>query len=253
RALFAIAERTRDGGPELTYVSKGCTASTCQALVEIQSWDGTAWRNIGPPDLGIENLETASFTGAGADSMLVLRGGHLTSLGAGPSRSRTVTYLFDGTRYSAAKVEYDPPAYLYHAILDADALFESERWAEAIAAYRAAIVSPVLRDWKYETQGLNGRAELNAYALFRIAVATAAAGENPTSVLDEVIVGGTDELFQRLAVAFRQGYQQGGSPQQGCLAVTSYLATPPLPARLDEMFDYGTSNPRKTTLDICPL
>jgi hypothetical protein len=229
RELFAVADRTGDARPELVYVSKGCTASTCRDLVEIQSWDGTAWRNVGPPDLGIENLETASFTGTGDKSTLVLRGGRLNALGAGPSRARTVTYLFDGTRYSASNVAYDPPEYLYHAVLDADALFEDARWDAAIAAYRAAVAAPNLRDWKYESQGMNGRAELNAYALFRIALATTAAGENPTSALDEVITASKDELFPRLAVAFRQGFQQGGSPQQGCLAVTTYLATPLYP------------------------
>ncbi len=253
RGLFGVADRTGDSRPELVYMAKGCTASTCKALIEIQSWDGTSWRNVGPSDQGMENLETASFSGTGAKSALALRGGRLSSLGAGPSRARTVTYGFDGTRYAEATVEYDPPEYLYHAVLDADALFDAERWAEAIAGYKAAIVSPVLKDWKYEALGQNGRAELYGYALFRVAVATAAAGENPTSALDEVIVSSQDELFKKLASAFRQGYQQGGSPREGCLAVTSYLATPPVPDVVGEMFNYGTANPRKTTLDICDL
>jgi hypothetical protein len=201
----------------------------------------------------MENLETASFGGSGGQSALVLRGGQLASLGAGPSRARTVTYLFDGTRYSAAKVEHEAPRYLYHAVLDADALFDAGRWAEARAAYLAAIASPVLLDWKYETQGLNGRAELYGYARFRVALATAGAGEDPTGALDDVITDSTEELFPRVATAFRQGYEQNGSPQQGCLAVTVYLATPPLPERIEEMFNYGTANPGKDVRDICPF
>jgi hypothetical protein len=253
REMFGAVDRTGDGRPELVYLSKVCTASNCRQRVEIQSWDGTAWRDVGPADLGIENLETASFTGSGGQSTLVLRGGHLTSLGAGPSRSRTVTYRFDGARYAVAEVEQDPPEYLYHAILDADALFDLESFPAAIAAYRAAIDNPALKDWKFETELHNGRAELYSYALFRIALATAAQGESPTAALDDVIVGAEDALFQRLADVFRQGYQQGGTPTQGCLAVTSYLATPPLPDRIEEMFDYGTGNPKKNTLDICDV
>ncbi|MEX0781820.1 MAG: hypothetical protein WD557_04155 [Dehalococcoidia bacterium] len=253
REMFGTADRTGDTRPELVYLTRSCTASTCQARVEIQSWDGTAWRDVGPSDPGIENLETASFTGAGSDSSLTLRGGHLTSLGAGPSRARTVTYRFDGARYAVTDAKQDSPEYLYHAILDADALFQLEQFPEAIAAYRGAIDSPTLKDWKYEDEGHNGRAELYAYALFRIAIATAAEGQNPTTALDQVIMAAQDELFERMAVAFRQGYQLGGSPQHGCLQVTSYLATPPLPDRIDEMFDYGTANPGKSTLDICPF
>jgi hypothetical protein len=253
RQLFGAADRTGDGRPELVYISKVCTASNCRHRVEIQGWDGTAWRDVGPADLGIDNLEIASFTGSGAQSTLVLRGGHLTSLGAGPSRARTVTYRFDGARYAVVDVEHDPAEYLYHAILDADARFDLEQFPEAIAAYRAAIDNELLKDWKFETELKNGRAELYSYALFRIALATAGHGETPTAALDQVIVEAEDELFRRLADAFRQGYQQGGTPTQGCLAVTSYLATPPLPDRIAEMFDYGTSNPGKTTLDICPF
>ena len=253
RTMFATVDRSGDGRPELVYLSKLCTASTCRTRVEIQSWDGTTWRDLGPADLGIDNLETVTFTGTGAESTLVMRGGRRTSLGAGPSRARTVTYGFDGTRYAETAVEHDDPEYLIHAILDADALLELERFPEAIAAYRGAIESPSLKDWKYEAEGHNGRAELYSYALFRIAIATAADGQAPTSALDEVLMLAQDELFQLLADAFRRGYQGGGPVREGCLQVTSYLATPPVPDRIDEMFDYGTGNPSKETTDICPF
>jgi hypothetical protein len=123
---------------------------SCNARVEIQAWDGTAWRNAGPADAGINNLETAEFTGQGSQSALTLRGGKIESLEDGPTRLGTATYTFDGVRYSGTKAEYDAPVYLYHAIVDADALFGRKDFSGAAATYRAAIENTALKDWKQE-------------------------------------------------------------------------------------------------------
>jgi hypothetical protein len=253
RLLFSVVDRTGDSRAELVYLTRRCTASTCNALVEVQSWDGTAWRDLGPADLGMENLDRLDFTGRGAASKLILHGGRVSSIGAGPSRTRTVTYAFDGSRYVAAATEYEKPEYLYHAILDADALVDAGRYEQAIAAYQAAIASKDLKDWKMEAQGEDGRTELVAYALFRIAIATAADAQSPTAALDAVISGTENVLFKRAAQSFRQGFQEGGTVHAGCLSATSYLSSPPNPQALMEMFDYGTVNPRKSALDVCPF
>lgn len=253
RALFSMADRTGDARAELTYLTRRCTASTCNALPEIQSWDGTAWRDLGPADLGIENLDRLEFTGRGASSVLVLHGGRVNSLGAGPSRTKTVTYTFNGTRYVAAATVYEAPEYLYDAILDADALVEKAEYSEAVAAYEAAIANQALKDWKMESKGEDGRSELVAYALFRVAIVTAADGRSPTAALDAVISDTDSALFKRAAQTFRQGFQEGGTVHAGCLNATSYLSSPPNPQTLVEMFDYGTVNPRKSALDICPF
>lgn len=253
RSLFAISDRTGDTRAELVYLTKRCTASTCNALPEIQSWDGTAWRDLGPADLGIENLDRLEFTGRGDASKLILHGGRVRSMGAGPSRTRTVTYGFDGRRYVVEDTLYEKPEYLYHAILDADALVDAAKYAQAIAAYEAAIANKDLKDWKLESKGEDGRADLTAYALFRIAIVTAADAKSPTAALDAVIAGTENVLFKRAAQTFRQGFQEGGTVHAGCLSATSYLSSPPNPQTLVEMFDYGTVNPRKSALDICPF
>ncbi len=253
RQSFSLADRTGDSRAELVYLTKRCTASTCNALVEIQSWDGSAWRDLGPSDLGMENLDRIAFTGMGAASKLTLHGGRVSSLGAGPSRTRTVTYAFNGSRYAADATEYEKPEFLYHAIVDADRLVDETRYAEAIAAYQAAIANTALKDWKMEAKAEDGRSDLTAYALFRVAIVTAADAKSPTAALDAVISGTESLLFKRAAQTFRQGMQEGGTVHAGCLAATSYLSSPPNPQTLIEMFDYGTLNPRKSALDICPF
>ncbi len=93
-----------------------------------------------------------------------------------------------------------------------------------------------------------------AYSLFRIAVATAARGQDPTKALDAVIRDGKLELFANVALAFRKGLQDQGSVNAGCLEVTQYLGTPGIPEMIERMFDYGFANhPLKSYRDICPL
>jgi hypothetical protein len=47
--------------------------------------------------------------------------------------------------------------------------------------------------------------------------------------------------------------QEGGTVHAGCLAATSFVSTAPIPQELSDTFDYGTANPRKGPLDMCPF
>lgn len=253
RSIFAVAERTGDGRADVILLANLCGASTCSSRVYVQSWDGTAWRDLGPGE-GVSGLQRISFDGSGTRGKLVMYGGIISSPGAGPQRAATTTYEFDGVRWGAKTVLPDPPAYLFHAIQDADRLFAQGKFEEAAAAYAAAIESKDLRDWRAEMSLPGGRDELVAYSLFRIAVATAARGQDPTKALDAVIRDGKLELFANVALAFRKGLQDQGSVNAGCLEVTQYLGTPGIPEMIERMFDYGFANhPLKSYRDICPL
>jgi hypothetical protein len=252
---FFSARTGLSGGNALAFLTTACSASGCMSQVHIERWDGTAWRDIGPGDAGIDALESATWDDAG---QLVLRGGKLTAAGAGPTRGVTVTYAYDGSRYTEASRVYDPLVYLFHAITDADAKFAAADWAGAIAAYQAAIDNTALKDWKAEQNEPAGRPTLDSYALFRIAIATAAMGNDPSVALDKVIVDAKDQIFAYAADQFRQGWQQTGSVHGGCVAATAYLATSSAagdnPAYIKQAFNYGYANqPIKTYKDICPL
>jgi hypothetical protein len=253
RALFEAEDRNGDGLPELAYLSTQCGASNCVSLVEVQAWDGTAWRDIGPGGAGFDNPESIAWSGAGAESVLTVRAGTLGSVGAGPTRASTTAYALEDGQFQVQSSEPDPPVFLFHAILDADALFDAGEFDGAIAAYGAAIADDELKDWREETGQGAGRPSLEGYALFRIAVATAAAGDDPTAAIDSVITGSEEPLFAEASLAFRRGYQNGGSVTRGCLEATDYFSSPAAAAILDARFDYGYGNQRKGPADMCPL
>lgn len=243
------------GSGAFAFLTSGCSNTGCISQAHLERWDGTAWRDTGPGDAGVTALESAAWDASGE---LVLKGGQFTAPGAGPTRAVTVTYAYDGTRYAEKSRIYAAPVYLFHAITDADAKFAAADWAGAIAAYQAAISNPTLKDWKAEQGQAPGDPTLDAYALFRIAIATAAEGNDPSVALDKVIVDAKDPIFAYAAQQFRIGWQQTASVHGGCVTATAYLGTSNAsgdnPAYITQAFNYGYANqPVKTYRDICPL
>ncbi|GIW13338.1 MAG: hypothetical protein KatS3mg062_0777 [Tepidiforma sp.] len=257
RAVFSIADRDGLPRPEVAFLENLCTASRCASLVRVYTWDGSAWRDIGPADEGVVGIDRVTLEGTGASSAIVLHTRPSASPASGPIRGGTYRYTLRDGRFSARDITYDPPEYLFHAILDADALFARGLWEEAIAAYEQAIANPSLRDWKAETDRGESRSALVTYALLRIAIAAAADGRDANPFIDRVILEGKEPVFLNAAEAFRKGYQERGSVVGGCLEVTRYLAiTGPgvdTPGYVQRLMDHGYANPRYTYRDICPL
>lgn len=253
KTIFGIAERTGDSRAELAILASTCGASTCSSRLYLESWDGSAWRDRGPATW-IDGLDQVSFEGPGTRAKLIMHGGIINATGAGPQRAATTTFTFDGVGWGTRTVLPDPPAYLFHAIRDADELFDHGKFEEAARAYAAAIESKDLKDWRQEEDGTNGRDNLVGYALLRIAVATAARGEDANHALDSAIRDSKDPLFANAALAFRKGFQESGGVHGGCLEVTQYLGAAGVPELIRQAFDYGFANhPIKAFRDVCPL
>lgn len=255
--IFGLADRDGLPGAELTYLSSNCSAAVCTSTVRVQTWDGAAWRDIGPGDDGLVALDAAAFEGAGRSSRLVVSGGKL-DIAAGPTRRTTRTYEYAAGRYRLVQTEHAPPEYLYHAVVDADALFAAGKFEQAITAYRGLIGDETLKDWKKESGQGEGRLALEGYARFRIAVATAAFGLDPTEAIDAAIRDGKEVVFSIAAQEFRKGFQEHGTVLAGCAAATRYLGTvsgtADTPAYIARLFNYGYANqPAKTYQDICRL
>ena len=266
-SVFAMSDRTGDGRGDVTFLENVCSATGCKTRAVVLTWDGNAWRDAGPGGEPIGNVDSVKWEGVGASSRLLIHGGKLPDdvlREAGPTRSTTRTFVFNVARYTLNTEEPDPPEYLYHAIIDADRLFDEDKRA-AIEAFQAAADNDGLKDWRPPgAPEKDRRPALQGFALFRIALAHAALQGEPqelTLALDHVVNHGVDSgemLFVNVATEFRRGYANGGLAT-GCAAVLDYInkRSPGTDTRgyIAALFAYGYENPPGSTWadKICPF
>ncbi len=263
-AFFTFEDRTGDGLADLSYLENVCGGTGCRTRPVVKSWDGTTWRDTGPADDGVDNIDLVQWEGEGAASKLTVHGGKLplsALAGAGPSRAATTTYVLDSRRFVRDAFEPDAAEYLYHAFLDADAVFETDKQA-ALPLFEDVASDRALLDWKSPTTQGDRRAALRGFALFRIALAHAALQRDAQTLnvaLDRVILESGERLFVNVAQEFRRGFNERGGLIGGCAEVHLYLSRPVEGADtkgyVEQLFNYGYANPPGTTWleKICPF
>lgn len=263
-AFFTFEDRNGDRRADLSYLQNACGIAGCRTRPVVKSWDGTAWRDIGPAEEGISSIDLAAWEGSGAASTLVVHGGQLPESAraeAGPTRDATTTYTLQGARFAAGSVEPDEPEYLYHAFLDADAVFEDD-WQRSLPLFEAVIADTELKDWAARPGQDDRRAALRGLALFRIALVQAALQREPSvlnAALDRVILESDEQLFVNVATQFRKGYNERGGVIGGCAEVNLYLSRPiegtDTRGYVIQLFNYGYANPPGSDWlqRICPF
>ncbi|MGE0600306.1 MAG: hypothetical protein AB7J35_14240 [Dehalococcoidia bacterium] len=265
-SFFGLEDRNGDGNGDLTFLENRCGATACMTTAVIMTWDGTAWRDIGPAGGALSNVDSAAWMDG--ENAFTLHGGKLPAdapAEAGPSRASTSLFHLGDSRYELASIERDPPEYLYQAFLDADEVFERDKEA-SIPAFEALLGQPELKDWKAKPGQKDRRPSLEGFALFRILLADAVLQRSPatiTAAIDRLVLQSREPdfepLFVNIAEVFRKNYNPATGVIGACAAVNLYLSQPAENgadnrAYVEQLFDYGYANPPgRTWLEkICP-
>jgi hypothetical protein len=250
--IIGAGDLNNDGGGEFAFRTTTCGANTCTDTVYVKKGTSSGYEDIAPAE-GI-SLTTAEVTfedtdGDGAKE-LVLTGGTAGSAGAGPQRPVTEVWGWDGFAYVRRSSTPAPPRYLYHAVKDADALFDAGNYAPAGEAYLAAIENPELELWMPDT---NERNELESYSLFRAALAVLAEGGDAARAngyLDRAEAY-PETLHAQLAGAFQAGFEAKSEISVGCSAVRDDLGANA--AEYAAFWDFGFANPSFAPNTVCPF
>ncbi len=248
--LIHAGDVNADGNGELVYQVPSCGAHTCFKRVHAVRGTAAGYVDLTPPSgisMEYPDLKFEDVDGDGKKE-IVLYGGEIGSAGAGPQRKRTEVWAWDGAAYALRSKTFDKPAYLYHAIIDADALFAASKYAEAAAAYVAAVDDRQWQIWRPDK-----RNELEAYALFRAGLAELA-GDGDRDKANALLAranayAGT--LNHQLAGSFEAAFAAKGSISLGCAAVRDDIA-----ANLAEytaFWDFGYGNPPFNAGAVCPF
>jgi hypothetical protein len=250
--LIDAGDVNADGNGELVYQVPSCGAHTCFKAVHVVRGSASGYVQLTPAD-GI-SMEYPDLTFEDTDEdgrkEIVLHGGVIASVGAGPPRTRTEVWAWDGTSYALRSKTFDAPEFLYHAIKDADALFASAKYVEAEAAYVAAVDDKQLQVWMPDK---NERNELEAYALFRAGLAEVAGGGDAAKAqaLFARANAYAGTLNHQLAGSFAAAFAAKANISGGCAAVRDDIA-----ANLAEytaFWDFGYGNPPFDPDAVCPF
>lgn len=253
--LLAFRDVNGDGAVDLLWQTEVCRPEACYTTVSIRTWsqEDQALVPFTEGEISMPNAAVSlrDVTDDAAGEEIVLRGGIIRALSAGPQRSWTETWgSVNGGPYRRLSRVYDPSDCLYHWVLDANAAFSEGRWDEAIRLYQAvANNADLVPCWLRA----NEEEELRTFAWFRLAVTYAYAGQPDmvATVVDQATSLYPEAPYVQALQVWYQAYQDAQSPAVACEALQPYIAEHPI---LWEMLaDYGYANPSFGPDDVCPL
>ncbi len=255
-ALLALADINDDGNAELVYTDTQCGAHTCFTTVHILTSTPSGYVSILPGEISMAYADVSLDDTDGDGVMeLMMHGGVIGSIGAGPQRARTEVYAWDGTYYSLSQTTLDPTDILYLWVTEADALFNDGLYGQALALYQQALNDPTLQTWKEPAAMVAPeRPELEAYILFRMGLSSfGMSGPNAqgTAYIQQAAADYAGNLHGDLANAFLTSFLAKNDVSLACAAVQGFIASN---LNLFEAFwDYGYGNPSFNATAVCPF
>ncbi len=191
---------------------------------------------------------------ADADGLpeLLVHGGTLGSAGAGIVRPRTEVWGWDGEAVSRTDIVLDPTTYRHHILYEANDLMASGDLARAVPLYEAVINDGALRDDAYAYPPEQVRADISAFAAFRLILIDRLIGDSERAAgrlawlqatyPDSAAAGAADRLIREWGVY--------GNSVALCEQIESDLAALENPT--GALADMGYGNPSLGAADFCP-
>ncbi|HET7089322.1 MAG TPA: hypothetical protein VFL17_11765, partial [Anaerolineae bacterium] len=185
-------------GGEIATIHSMCGAHTCFDTLDVIGWDGAGFVSLMGDRLQMP-YPTYTFVDLDGDPALEVQAvsGQIASAGAGPQRTATETWDWNGSQYVKVAGSISSPEYRIHVVHDADDLLLSGDVAGAISLYSRVITDDTLRDWLLEigVEKPDDHANLTAYAWYRIMLAHTWSGDAASA----------QEAFDRLSADFPAG------------------------------------------------
>lgn len=254
--LLALGDVNEDGPADLVWTDTTCGAHACFTTVHLSSYvdgDFRSWIN-GSTTMASAAVRLEDVTSQGSGQELVIEGGVIGAVAAGPQRSMTDVWAsLAGGPYVRVEQDHAPSFCLYHQILEGDAAMQRGRqdgYAAAIAAYRLAADDPrLVACWTRPDEV----AELRAYALLRLAVASAYAGDRAAAqaAVEELGSRYPDDSLAELARLWWLSYRATRDDAAACAVATTFASR--RPETWQRLADYGFANPSSSAEALCPL
>jgi hypothetical protein len=261
--IVKVGNLIGDKQVQIVFSEQSCGASTCTLTIHVVDWNGK-FTNLTPqtPALPTAQVSFEQKTGD-TTTTIVLTGGTIGSVGAGPQRQATEFWRWDAATkaYKLAETRFASSFYLYYRVLDGNMALDKGDYATAIDLYNGALTDTTLKLWFSDSQGKPEQIQqekevLTAFSRFRLALAYALNNDrsHTLTTLQEAIA--KDGKYGGWAKAFSPIFESSKSlgplaVKEGCAAAVKFsLSNRNL---IDAMNQFGYANPTFKPEDICPV
>lgn len=255
--ILHVGDINADVQPELVFFQERCQSGSCVQSAQVLTWkplqEGFVTLNVDTVGATDGRFSIVDLDGDNVQEIMIQGGGISSDASAGPPRSSTTVWDWNGLNYVRALTRLDPPLYRIHAIHDGDQFLAAGDTQEAARMYREALENPRLGTWNVP----NEQVLLRGYAWFKLIVAyvlegqTSAAQDALTRLNEENPDELTSNLFVPIANAFWGRYQSTGVLHDACIAAAEMMALNPESVLF--LNSYGPANPIYQIPDVCPF
>jgi len=253
--LLYVGDMNANGGPEMVYSQQRCESGSCVQAAQVLSWsapnDGFIALNVDTVGSADGRFSIADLDDDRVQEIMIQGGGISSAMSAGPPRSSTTVWDWNGLNYVRALTRLDPPLYRIHVIHDADRALESGDGEEAIRLYREALDNPRLGTWQVPDEQFM----LRGYAQFKLVVAYAyleddlAALDAHSALMAEHTPGLPSHVYALVGDAFWAAYQSTHNLHTACVAAATAASQNPQAVLF--LNSYGPANRAYQVPDIC--
>jgi len=246
-------------GGQMAVVRSECGAHTCFDTLDVLGWNGARFVNLMGERLQMP-YPAYTFANLDGDAAFEIQAvsGKIASVGAGPQRTITQTWDWNGAQYVRVGETVSPPEYRIHLVHDADDQLLRGNLSGAIEMYNRVISDGALKDWQVEL-GLEkptDRADLTAYAWYRIMIAGVRLGDaaSAQAAFDRLSAdfpaGAPGHAYQQLAQVFWSKQLETNSLGAACLAANAHANNET--DAIDGLNAFGYANRQYVAADMCP-
>ncbi len=251
--VLAFRDVNADGRVDLLWKEETCDGSNCFLTVRVFSWKDPNAKFVAFSDgeIGMANARVwLEDVDPGDGEEIVLHGGIIRSISAGPQRTWTEIWASQGGEpYQLVSQTYDPSDCLYHWVLDGNRALLEGRVDDAMDYFQAVVGDKSLTACWFRP---DEETELRSFGWFRLALTYAYAGRSDMvrTVVNQAKDAFPDAPYIRALQTWYEAYQKAEDAAAACRALAPYVREHPI---LWEMLaDYGYANPTFGPIDVCP-
>ena len=229
--LLSINDVLGDGNAELSYTLEDCSENTCFDGLYVLKEVNNAFVNV-IPDIEWSPFPTFQYRPSGRSGSqaqdIVIHIGLLAPLGAGPQRTITDTWTYDGQQYTHTLSIIEPPSYRIHALMDGDKAFRTGKLDLARSYYQQVVDDSSLLSWAGNAPLRDEPHVLAAFAMLRMMQISGLVGDvaGVKKTNEEMItLNPTDSagfIYRQMANVFIANFDIGMDYLKACDAVIAY-------------------------------